>query len=115
MRRILANLLCEDELAGRRSSPPRTVLETIARMAPLLRAFAHEGDQLWSPAPIDPQSVPEIPWLPLPIFESGPLRDLPPAGDVLAWCETPEAAAHRGGARAEGDLAWDEPLHEIVW
>ncbi len=114
-RRILANLLAEDQLAGRRSSPPRAVLETVARMAPLLRAFAHEGDRLWSPAPIDPGSVPEIPRLPLPIFESGPLRDLAPAGDVLAWCETPEAAAHRGGARAEIDFSWDEPLHELAW
>jgi hypothetical protein len=114
-RRILANLLAEDQLAGRRSSPPRTVLETVARMAPLLRAFAHEDDHLWSPAPIDPGSVPEIPGLPLPIFESGPLHDLPPAGDVLAWCETSEAAAHRGGARAEIGFSWDEPLHEIVW
>lgn len=113
-RRILANLLAEDQLAQRRSSPPRTVLETVARMAPLLRVFAREGDRLWSPAPIDPESLPEVPGLPRPIFESGP-GDLPPAGDVLAWCETPEAAAHRGGARGEVDLSWDEPLHEIVW
>jgi hypothetical protein len=114
-RRILANLLAENQLAGRRSSPPRTVLETVARMAPLLRAFAREDDRLWSPASIDPQSVPEMPGLPRPIFESGPLRDLPPAGDVLAWCETPEAAAHRGGSRAEIDFSWDEPLHELIW
>jgi hypothetical protein len=84
-------------------------------MAPLLRAFAHEGDRLWSPALIDPESIPEIPGLPLPIFEAGPLRDLPPAGDILAWCETSEAAAHRGGARAEIGFSWDEPLHELVW
>jgi hypothetical protein len=114
-RRIFANLLAEDQLAGRRSSPPRTVLETVARMAPLLRVFAREGDRLWSPAPIDPAGVPEIPGLPRPIFESGPLRDLPPARDVLAWCETPEAVVLRGGARAEIDLSWDEPFHELVW
>ena len=114
-RRILANLLAEDQLAERRSSPPRAVLETVARMAPLLRAFAHEGDRLWSPSPIDPERVPEVPILPRPIFESGPLRDLPPAGDVLAWCETSEAAAHRGSAQAEVGFSWDEPLHELVW
>jgi hypothetical protein len=113
LRRILANLLAEDELAGRRSSPPRSVLETVARMAPLLRVFAHEGDRLWSPAPIDPESVPA--GLPRPIFESGPLRDLTPADDVLAWCETPEAAAHRGGARAGTEVSWDLPLSEILW
>jgi hypothetical protein len=115
MRRILANLLCEDELAGRRASPPRSVLETVARMAPLLRVFAREGDRLWSPAPVDPESVPEIPGLPRPVFESGPLRDLPPVDEVLAWCETPAAAAHRGGARPSSEISWDAPLHDLLW
>jgi hypothetical protein len=114
-RRILANLLAEDELAGLPSSPPKAVLETVARMAPLLRVFARDGDRLWSPAAIDPESVPEIPGLPLPIFESGPLRGLPPATDVLAWCETSEATAHRGGARGESEVSWDAPLSEILW
>ncbi|MFL6258113.1 MAG: hypothetical protein ACJ76Y_00255 [Thermoanaerobaculia bacterium] len=102
MRRILANLLCEDELAGRRASPPRAVLETVARMAPLLRAFAREGDRLWSPAPG-------------PDLESGPLRDLPPADEVLAWCETPSALEHRGGPRRFSAIDWDAPLHDLVW
>src|SRR4029077_7622626 len=77
-RRILANLLAKDKLAVRRSSPPRSVLETVARMAPRLRDFAREGDRLWAPAPVDPESVPKVPGLPRPIFESGPLRALPP-------------------------------------
>jgi hypothetical protein len=115
MRRILANLLSEDELAGRRASPPRSVLETVSRMAPLLRVFAREGDRLWSPAPVDPESVPEIPGLPRPVFESGPLRDLPPVDEVLAWCETPAAAAHRGGARPPSEISWDAPLHDLLW
>ena len=101
MRRILANLLCEDELAGHRSSPPRAVLETVARMAPLLRVFAREGDRLWSPAPG-------------PGLETGPLRDLPPADEVLAWCETSSAAAHRRGARPSR-ISWDAPLHDLLW
>jgi hypothetical protein len=102
VRRILANLLCEDELAGRRSSPPRAVLETVARMAPLLRAFARDGDRLWSPAPG-------------PDLESGPLRDLPPAEDVLAWCETPAVLEHRGGPRRPAAIDWDAPLHDLLW
>ena len=102
MRRILANLLAEDELAGRRISPPRAVLETVARMAPLLRAFAREGDRLWSPA-LGPD------------LESGPLRDLPPAEEVLAWCETPSALAHRGGPRQSAAIDWDAPLHDLLW
>src|SRR5947199_747005 len=103
MRRILANLLCEDELAGRRSSPPRAVLETVARMAPLLRVFAREGDRLWSPVPAGPD------------LEAGPLRDLPPADEVLAWCETPAALAHRGGPRCPAEIDGDAPLHDLLW
>ncbi len=103
MRRILANLLAEDELAGRRTSPPRAVLETVARMAPLLRVFAREGDRLWSPAPAGPD------------LEAGPLRDLPPAGEVLAWCETPEALRHRGGPRRPETIDWDAPLRDLLW
>jgi hypothetical protein len=104
-RRILANLLAEGDLAGRRRiSPPRTVLETVGRMAPLLRVFARKGDRLWSPAPIGPG-----------LDESGPLRDLPPADEVLAWCETPEAMAHRGGPRLPASISWDAPLRDLLW
>jgi hypothetical protein len=102
VRRILANLLCENELAGRRASPPRAVLETVARMAPLLRVFAREGDRLWSPAPG-------------PDLESDPLRALPPADEVLAWCETSSALEHRGGPRRPAAIDWDAPLHDLVW
>jgi hypothetical protein len=84
--------------------PPRTVLETVARMAARLRVFAREGDRLWSPAPISPG-----------LDESGPLRDLPPAGEVLAWCETPEAMAHRGGPRLSTAIPWDAPLRDLLW
>jgi hypothetical protein len=104
-RRILANLLAEDDLSGRRrASPPSTVLETVARMAPLLRVFAREGDRLWSPAPVGPG-----------LDESGPLRDLPPTGEVLAWCETSEAMAHRGGPRRPAAISWDAPLRDLLW
>lgn len=116
MRRIFANLLSEDDLAGgRRSSPPRTVLETASRMATLLRVFARTGDRLWAPAPVDPESVPDVPGLPRPIFESGPLRALPPAEELLAWCETPEATAHRGGPRRPTAISWDAPLCDLLW
>jgi hypothetical protein len=78
------------------------VLETVARMAPLLRVFARDGDRLWSPAPG-------------PDLESGPLRDLPPAEDVLAWCETPAALEHRGGPRRPAVVDWNAPLHDLLW
>jgi hypothetical protein len=109
VRRILANLLCEDDLARRPASPPRAVLATVARMAPLLRVFARDGDHLWSPAPVEP--IPDGPRL---ILESGPLRALPPAEEVLAWCETPEAAAHRSGSRPV-EISWEAPLHDLLW
>lgn len=111
MRRILANLLGEDDFARRRTSPPRTVLEKAAEMATLLRVFAREGDRLWLPAIVD--HIPEIPGLPFPVLESGPLRDLPPADEILAWCETPEAAAHR--IRPRVAISLDAPLHELLW
>lgn len=117
-RRILANLLAEEDLARthrRRSPPPRAVLETAARMALLLRVFAREGDCLWLPTPVDSAFLPEIPDWPRPILESGPLRDLPRADEVLAWCETPAAMAHRGGPRGTKRISWGAPLHDLLW
>jgi hypothetical protein len=117
-RRILANLLCEDELArafsgrNRRSTPSRTVLATASQMGTLLRVFAREGDRLWTPGPVN--LVPEIPGLPAVILESGPLRDLPVADEVLGWCETPEVASCRRLSREPAaDLR--APLHQVVW
>lgn len=97
MRRIIANLLCEDELARRRRSVTQSTLRTVARMGTLLAVFAREGDRLWLPTP-----------------ESGPLRDLEPAEEVLAWCETPEVAALRTAPRP-ASVSWDTPLWELLW
>jgi hypothetical protein len=93
IRRILGNLLWEDDLARRRTSPPRAVLETVTGLATLLRAFAREGDRLWTPAPVDPDRVLEAQGLPRPILESGPLRDLPPVDETLAWGVSSAVAA----------------------
>jgi hypothetical protein len=88
---------------------PRSVTETVSRLGTRLSVFAREGDRLWTPSPVDPGLVP---WL---ILESGPLHELLPAEEVLAWCETPEAAAHRGGARSPTEISWEAPLSELLW
>ena len=43
VRRIVGNLLWEDDLAPRRTTPPRTVLETVSGLGTLLRVFARDG------------------------------------------------------------------------
>jgi hypothetical protein len=117
-RRILGNLLAEDDLARllhatdrirrRHRPPPGTVLHTASRMAALLRVFAREGDRLWTPAPIDPVEAPGL------VLESGPLDALPPTAELLAWCETPDAVRFRAAPRDQ-IIDWDAPLHELVW
>ncbi len=75
--------------------------------------------RLWTPAPVAPECLAEVPGLPRPILESGPLDRLPAAAEVLAWGETRAAAAHR---RATSPRAWDVdagnadvPLHRLLW
>lgn len=104
MRSILANLLCEDDLAGR--TPSRKTLQTVSGLATLLRVFGREGDRLWTPAPVEPERVLPVPGL--PILESGPVE---PADELLAWCETPQASALRKQRTVLADL----PLHELLW
>ena len=93
MRRIVANLLWEDDLAPRRTTPPRTVLETVSGLPTLLRVFAREGDHLWTPSPVDPARVLEVPGVSRPILESGPLDALPPAEETLTWGSSSSIAA----------------------
>ena len=88
MRRILGNLLWEDDLAPRPTTPPRSVLETVSGLATLLRVFARDGDHLWTPSPVDPERVLEVPGVSRPILESGPLAALPPAEATLNWGAT---------------------------
>ena len=107
MRAILANLLCEDELARR--TPSRKTLQTVSGLATLLRVFAREGDRLWLPAPVEPERIATIPGLPLTVLSSGTPE---PADELLAWCETQQAAALRKQPRVP---ASDLPLHELLW
>lgn len=109
MRLLLANLLCEEELGRtRRRTPSRETLQTASGFATLLRVFARKGDRLWTPAPVEPERVLPVPGLPIPILESGPPK---PAEELLAWCETSQAAALRKLPRKPIDA----PLHELLW
>jgi hypothetical protein len=124
-RRILGNLLAEDELAplvlpeAHHGPPNRATLAAVSGFATLLRVFAGEGDRLWTPAPVAPGRLAAVPGLPLPVLESGPLAELPPLAspaDLLAWCEAPGAAALRGPSAPLSDPPLQPgPLHEVLW
>lgn len=149
MRRIVANLDFEEELratfggsdgfggpAGAPSASPyrplsgparRAAAAAGARLAVFARSTAGPGDRLWLPGPL-PEGAPAPDGVEL---EHGPLDDLPPAEETLAWGESPRVAALRrrwgraaGGARTSGasgpsgssgpaDLSL--PLHESLW
>ena len=102
MRLLLANLLAEDDLERlfhrgdsrfRRLRPPSAaLLRTVSPMAARLAVFGRPGDRLWLPGDPPPE----------------------PAAEVLAWCETSEAAALRIAPRPSVvDL--DLPLADLVW
>ncbi len=96
MRLVLANLLAEDDLArlarvGRPRSPSKETVGRVAGLAEQLHVFSQDGDRLWVPGSGRPE----------------------PADEVLAWCETPEAAALRRRPRRVSEE--DGPLHEILW
>jgi hypothetical protein len=89
----------------------------IAGAATLLRAFAREGDRLWTPVPVAAKRLAPVPGLPVPVLELGPLSRLKPALNLLAWAETPGVAAKRL-APSEKHLApgtGTAPLHELLW
>jgi hypothetical protein len=104
VRLLLANLLAEDDLARLvhagypRFRPPRlpstALLQTVSRMAQRLAVFGRLGDRLWLPGDSPPET----------------------AAEVLAWCETPEAAALRTSLRPPWNPAdLQLPLRDLVW
>ncbi|MHC4471210.1 MAG: DEAD/DEAH box helicase [Planctomycetota bacterium] len=92
---IVGNLQFEEDLArdaGARPAPlSAAALRTISGLATLLRAFAEEGDRLWTPAPVAPERLAEVPALPHPLLVTGPL---PPDAEILPWGR-PGRLAHR--------------------
>lgn len=131
-RRLIGNLDAESDLAwlaaagagsgkGRRRRPPapsRGALATASALATLLRGFAREGDRLWTPVPVEPERLPDVPGLPRPVLESGPWAQLSAVEAWLAWAETPAAVAAREAwkvAPPEPARGSGGPLHELLW
>jgi hypothetical protein len=129
-RSLIANLDCEVDWArawappGRQRSAgaaaaneprfalPPAVLRSISAAGTLLRAFASEGDRLWTPLPVEPARLADAPGVPRIALETGPL---PAGAPILAWGETPavetlrrRALSARGeepGKQVEGGTA----------
>jgi len=116
--RIVANLDCECDFARlaariRRDSGlpapdprdprfglPDALSRSLSALGTLLRAFAREGDRVWTRHPVDPGRMAAAPGLPTPELETGPLAALEPLGEVTAWAETGEVSAERVRSRA---------------
>lgn len=123
----MANLDAESEWAAHVDPaatyrpPARPALEAAAVVGTLLRALAHDTDRLHLALPLEPKCIARVPGLPSPQIESGPLEALESPARLLAWCETPAVAAHRGDDRSNpedpdrSELDLDGPLHEVLW
>lgn len=114
-RLLVANLDAETRLAGQSLS--RAALATASALGTLLRAFAAPGDVLWTPAPVDPERLPELPELRRPELVSGSLEGLSEklrGRPVLAWAWTgrleppaaPASPREEEGVGGLGDLLW---------
>ncbi len=98
--RLVANLQCEMEWAGRRLPDP--VLARTAALGALLCALAQPGDRVWTPVPVDEERVAALG--DDVTLGNGPLDR---TGPLLAWGETREVAAARGvGAVGSGADGW---------
>jgi hypothetical protein len=73
-----------------RFMPPEPVVDRLAALSTLLRAFADEGDVLWTQRRIAPERMPDVPGVVRPALDSG-VRPTPEPGDVV-WGESTDAA-----------------------
>ncbi|MEN8150592.1 MAG: hypothetical protein ABFS86_12270 [Planctomycetota bacterium] len=105
--------------AGQRSEPlPLAAQRTASALGTLLRAFAGEGDRLWTILPVDPDRLPEVPGLPAVKLISGPVPEGEP---TLAWGGTAQIDASVNDRRLAAEIAanagWSLPgaavLHSI--
>lgn len=115
-RLLIANLDAEEQLAGgHRGGLPQSLLAGISAFGTLLRAFAEQGDRLWTPAPVDGARLAAVPGLPQPQLVSGELAQLAAGGPILAWAETSEVAAMRRREETAKDGLHRLPLYRLPW
>jgi len=91
---------------------------TASALGTLMRAFAGEGDRLWTLLPVDPERVPTLPGIPPVDLVSGPVAL---DEEVLRWGDTTAIAAtvndRNFSLRIAREQGWDLPgattLHSI--
>jgi hypothetical protein len=96
-RRLIANMDAETRWVGR-DRLPRALRERLAAAGTLMRAFAEEGDELWTVGPMADDALPEVPGLPRPRLVSGPFVD--DGVPLLSWMVTPDLPGADAGAPA---------------
>jgi len=98
-RLFVGNLPFEEEVPGIEGRPPdpipRTARRAASALATLLRALARPGDRIWTPRPVDPGRMADVPGLPRPRLVSGPLGEHDVSGGLFAWAESVAVAALR--------------------
>jgi len=84
---VVANLDVESRLGG--LELPRKVLARLSAVGTLLRAYADEGDALWTPSAVEPARMVSVTGLPRPRLVSGGPA---PGSARVAWCSHGDAA-----------------------
>jgi hypothetical protein len=91
---LVANLDCELVMArakGQRSEVlPLSAQRTASALGTLMRAYAGNGDRLWTLLPVDGDRLPPLPGIPEVELVSGPIAL---DDEVLRWGETSESSA----------------------
>ena len=77
-------------------------MNRLAVLATLMRAFAEEGDLLWTPRLVAPERMPDVPGVPRPLLVSG-VRPTPADAD-LAWGDVSDIAMDVNDRRFALDL-----------
>src|SRR5687767_14307289 len=67
---------------------PEALGRSLSALGTLLRAFANEGDRIWTRHPVERWRLADAPGVPTPELETGPLGALEPLEDLIAWGET---------------------------